>query len=115
MKLLRTIAIAALCLAPSLAGAQSILQGGPWTAGHAPMYVGQGSSQPVVQDSGPAGGGGVGVGLGEQLLTARGTGTLPYVGQGTGPFGTNWCDYDAPITNATGYHFLCMSPDATGN
>lgn len=96
------------CWAQTLGGG-AILQGGPWAQGRAPMYTGQGSSQAVVMDSGPAGGGGVGVGFAEQLLTARGTGTPPYVAQGTGAFGTNWCDYDAPITNATGYHFLCLS------
>lgn len=93
----------------------SLLQGGPWAPGHAPMYVGQGGSQAIVQDSGPAGGGAVGVGMSEGLYAARGTGTPPYVGQGTGPFGSNWCDYDAPTTNATGYHVLCLSPDASGN
>lgn len=91
----------------------TLLQGGPWASGRAPMYVGSGSSQAVVQDSGPAGGGPVGVGLSELLLTARGTGTPPYVGQGTGPFGTNFCDYDAPLTNPSGYHFLCISPNTT--
>jgi len=111
----RLIAVAfALLALPSLALSQgAILQGGPWTPGHAPMYVGQGSSQAIVQDSGPAGGGGVGVGLSELLLTARGTGTAPYSGQGTGPYGTNACDYDAPITNATGYHYLCFSPNGS--
>ena len=105
-----------LTLLPSLALAQSgVLQGGAWTAGHAPMYVGGGSAQTVVQDSGPAGGGGAGIGLSELLLAARGTGTAPYSGQGTGPFGTNACDYDAPTNNATGYHFFCFSANATGS
>ena len=27
----------------------AILQGGPWTPGHAPMYVGQSSGQAIVQ------------------------------------------------------------------
>lgn len=94
----------------------AILQGGPHTPGHAPMYLGSGQqgSQTVVQDSGPAGGGGVGLGLSEGLFVARGTGTAPYAGQGTGPLGTNICDYDAPITNATGYHYLCFSANAQG-
>lgn len=97
------------------AQAQStLLQGGPWTAGHAPMYVGQGSAQAVVQDSGPAGGGALGLGLSELLLTARGAGAAPHVGQGTGPLGTNLCDYDGPINNATGYHYLCFSANAGG-
>lgn len=111
----RLIAILALFLLPTLAFAQSaLLQGGPFTAGHMPMYVGAGSSQVFVQDSGPAGGGGPGVGLSELLLTARGTGTAPYSGQGTGYNGTNFCDYDAPTTNATGFHYLCWSANYTG-
>ena len=64
----------------------TLLQGGSWPAGRSPMYVGQGTSQAVVQDSGPAGGGGLGLGLSELLLVARGTGTPPFVAQGTGPF-----------------------------
>ena len=115
-RMMRVITVAlALSFSATAALAQgTILQGGPWAPGRAPMYTGQGSGQAVVQDSGPAGGGGTGYGLSEQLLVARGTGTPPYVGQGTGPFGTNWCDYDAPITNPTGYHFLCLSPNITG-
>ena len=97
---------------PALAQS-TLLQGGPWTPGHAPMYVGQGSGQAVVQDSGPAGGGGIGVGLSELGITARGSGTAPYAGQGTGPYNTNICDFDAPITNAAGYHFLCFSANTT--
>lgn len=94
----------------------TLLQGGPWTPGHAPMYVGSGNGQAVVQDSGPAGGGGIGLGLAEQLLVARGTGgaVAPFANAGTGPLSTNWCDYDAPLTNATGYHYLCFSPNAQG-
>lgn len=95
-------------------GQGALLQGGPWAPGHAPMYVGSGSGQAIVQDSGPASGGPIGVGLSELGLTARGTGTPPYAGQGTGPFGANVCDYDAPINNATGYHFLCLSANAQG-
>lgn len=95
-------------------GQGALLQGGPWTPGHAPMYVGSGSGQAIVQDSGPASGGPLGVGLSELGVTARGTGAPPYAGQGTGPFGTNICDYDAPINSATGYHFLCMSPNTQG-
>lgn len=98
-----------------VANAQStLLQGGPITPGHSPMYLNSGSSQAVVQDSGPAAGGAVGLGMSEGLYVARGTGVPPYVGQGSGPLGSNWCDYDAPITNATGYHYLCMSPNAHG-
>ena len=109
------IGLVALLLSTAGAFAQSaLLQGGPFSPGHSPMYIGQGSYQAIVQDSGPAGGGGVGVGLSELLLAARGTGNPPFAGQGTGQYGTNFCDYDAPTTNSTGFHFLCMSPDAQG-
>ena len=111
MRLLPAL-IAALMLAPTAALAQStLLQGGPTTQGHAPAYANQGNtgSQAVVLDSGPAGGGGPGLGLSELNLTARGTGTAPFVGQGTGPNGEIFCIQDAPTTNAAGYHSLCFS------
>jgi hypothetical protein len=109
------IAILATFMAAGAAFGQSaLLQGGPFTPGRAPMYVGQGFSQPIVQDSGPAAGGGPGVGLSELGLTVRGTGTPPYANAGSGFDGTNFCDYDAPTTNPTGYHFFCISPNAQG-
>ncbi len=106
--------LAAMALSTAAMAQTVILQGGPTTPGHAPMYVGQGSQQPVVQDSGPAGGGAVGLGLSEILSVVRGTGTAPYANAGTGPNGENICDYDAPTTNSTGYHYLCLSPNAQG-
>lgn len=118
MNLLRNLprpAALILLLAPTLALAQgAVLQGGPTAPGRVPMYVGQGSQQAVVQDSGPAGGGAKGLGLAELLLTKRGSGTPPYAGGGSGPFGTTHCHYDAPTTNATGYHYLCFDPNAQG-
>lgn len=116
MRFFRFAVVLAL-LAPSWAGAQTTpLQGGPWTPGHVPQYVGQGSSQPVIMDGGPAAGGAVGVNVGELGIVARSpTNVYPSIGQGTGAFGSIGCMYDAPITNATGYHFLCLSPNATGN
>ena len=117
MRLAR-ILVAVLSLATPAAafGQSAVLQGGPWTQGHIPQYVGQGSSQPIVQDGGPAGGGAVGVNPGEIGITKRGNGTssAPYSGTGTGPLGTSVCTYDAPITNATGYHYLCIDPNAQG-
>lgn len=106
---------AALCLLlPATAfGQGAVLQSGPTAPGHLPQYVGQGS-QALIMDGGTSAGGGAGTNPSEFGLTARGTGTPPYAAQGKGPFGTNWCDYDAPITNATGYHFLCMSANAQG-
>lgn len=114
--MLRHVLTAALLLASSAAAlAQgAVLQGGPTTPGHAPMYVGQGSSQAVVQDSGPASGGAVGLGLSELLLAKRGTGAAPYANGGTGPLGTSACMYDGPTNAAAGYHYLCMDPNAQG-
>ncbi len=101
-----------IALLPSVAFAQgALLQAGPTTQGHTPSYANQGQtgSQAVVQDSGPAGGGGAGLGLSELNLTARGTGAAPFVGQGTGPNGEIFCVQDAPTNNTAGYHYLCFS------
>lgn len=116
IRLVRFVFAAFLIAAPGTALAQStLLQGGSWATGRAPMYVGQGNGtgQVIVQDSGPASGGGPGVGLSELNITARGTGTAPYAGQGTGPNGEVACLFDAPSTNATGYHSLCFSANVS--
>lgn len=102
-------------LLTTFAVAQGVpLQSGPVTAGHVPMYVNSGNAQPVIQDSGTAGGGSSGQNLKELGLTIRGTGTPPYANQGVGPDKTNLCDYDAPINSVGGYHYLCLSPNAQG-
>lgn len=89
----------------------TVLQGGSWTAGRVPMYSASGGgSQPTVQQSAPASGGAQSIS--ELSLIARGTGTAPFVGQGTGFLGSIACLYDGPTTGA--YHQLCLSPDATG-
>jgi hypothetical protein len=101
---------AALLLIPSLALAQgSILQAGPPTGGHAPMYTPFGGLQAVIQDSGPASGGQAGLGLSELLQVAR----SPNASSGTGPMGTHECMYDAPVASGS-YHFLCFDPNAQG-
>ncbi|WP_092079195.1 right-handed parallel beta-helix repeat-containing protein [Bradyrhizobium brasilense] len=107
------VAVLSLSLSAAAFGQGAVLQGGPHTPGHVPQYVGSGS-QAVIMDGGPASGGAVGVNPAEFGLTARGNGTPPYANAGTGPLGTNACDYDAPTTNATGYHYLCWSPNAQG-
>lgn len=84
----------------------TILQGGPFADGHVPMYAIAGSDQAVLLDSGPAGGGTSGVGLSELLLTYRAA--------GTGPGGTNLCDYDAPTDTVSGYHYLCFGATPAG-
>lgn len=114
----RFLLAAFLCLAPSLAFAQStLLQGGGWSSGHFPMYSGSGGQQPIVVDSGPASGGGVGLGINELLQVNRsgnGDTTAPYTSNGTGPLGTHNCFYDAPTTNSTGFHYFCLDADAQG-
>jgi hypothetical protein len=115
MRLLRSL-IFAIVMAPAAALAQgALLQAGPTTQGHAPSYANQGQtgSQAVVQDSGPAGGGGAGLGISELNLTARGTGSAPFIGQGTGPNGEIFCILDAPSNTSGGYHYLCFSANVS--
>ncbi len=113
---LRQIAIACLLsfLLPAIACAQQVvLQGGPTTNGHVPMYITQGT-QPYVMDSGTAGGGAANIGLSELLIAQRGLSTPPFANGGSGPLYTNFCDYDGPTNSVAGYHYLCFSPNASG-
>ena len=112
----RLVLAAALALLPAAAAAQAVpLQSGPWTQGHIPQYAAPGGQQPILMDGGGAGGGGLGVNIGEIGITIRSpTNTYPAANAGNGPFSTNVCDNDAPTTNATGYHYLCWSPNAQG-
>lgn len=112
-RVLLSIALALALAVPALAQ-QSILQGGAWNSGHVPMYGASGGSQPFVQDSGTAAGGVVGTGVSDFGITARGTGTAPFLNAGTGPFGTNFCIYDGPTT-PTGYHYLCFGANSTSS
>ncbi len=102
-----------LALLPDTALAQTaVLQGGPTTPGHMPMYAGQRSTQAIVQDSGIAAGGPLGSNPTELGLTTRNpAGTYPAVNVGTGPLFTNLCTYDAAKNNPTGYHYLCLGPN----
>lgn len=111
--MIRHIALSLLLAAlPALALAQApVLQGGTQTSGHIPQYANTGGSTAVIMDGGTAAGGVAGVNPSELGITARGTGTPPYVAQGSGPSGTILCTYDAPTNNATGYHALCLSPN----
>jgi len=115
MRALIRLAIFLAGLIPALAfGQGAVLQGGTWQSGHLGVYSAS-QSQAVLQDAGGAQGGGVGTGVSELGIIARGTGTPPYDAQGTGPLGTVSCIYDAPITNATGYHYLCFSANVGGH
>ena len=77
MRLLPLTALLIALLPASALAQSSIIQAGPTTPGHAPAYANQGQvgSQPVIQDSGPAGGGAGSIGLSELNITARGTGS----------------------------------------
>lgn len=116
MRFIKGVTLALLLMAVQMTAlAQStVLQGGPWKPNHLPMYGSSGGSQAVVIDSGSALGGGPGVGISELGLTIQGIGTPPYANAGKGILNTNFCDFDAPTTNATGYHYLCLSPNAQG-
>lgn len=108
------IVLAAFLLSSAaLAQTSTLIQSGPTKAGHPSAYTTQGTGQVVVQDPGTAGGSGPGVS--ELGLIIRGTGTPPFNAQGTGWFHTNFCDYDAPITNPAGYHYFCLSSNGDGN
>ena len=115
MRLLRFFAmLSAFAFAVPAFAQSTVLQGGPWAPGHAPQYVGSGS-QPVVLDGGGAGGGVLGATLGEIGITSRSaTNSYPSANSGKGPNGEHACLYDAPITNVSGYHYLCFDPNALG-
>lgn len=118
MALRRAGALAlALMLAPLSAFPQAIQQAGPWTQGHAPSFSGGGMSTPFVTDGGPAGGGAPNPLQEMELVNSPypNGNAPPYAGTGTGVMGSNWCDYDAPLNSAGGYHFLCISPNSTSN
>ena len=103
MKAAALILLAAIAAGPAAAQVP-VTQVGPYTNGHVPAYVGTGQGGAMLIDPGPAGGGGTGVSELEMIAPTT----------QTGPLGTNFCDYDASLTSATGYHYLCMSPNANG-
>ena len=81
------------------------------------QYVGDGFSQPIVMDAGGAGGGGLGANTAELGITSRaghGAYTPPYASNGNGPLGEHFCMFDGPTDNPTGYHYLCLDPNAQG-
>ena len=103
-------AFCALLLVPALAWGQgSVIQAGPPTGGHAPMYTPGGSFQTVIQDSGPASGGLQGLGLSELLQVNP----SPLTSTGSGPLGTHDCHYSAPV-NSGAYYYLCLDANAQG-
>lgn len=97
-----------LCGSMSVALAQgSVLQAGPFAAGHPLMYLNGGSgAQAQAQDAGPAGGGAIGLGLSEILQVNRNV-------TGTGPFGSHNCLYDNPVSSGN-YHYLCLDANGAG-
>ena len=108
--------LAALTAASPVFAQQAILQGGPVTPGHVPQYTGT-YSQPIVQDGGGSGGGGLGFNPGEFGITSRAghnVNTAPFASNGNGPLGEHACMFDGPTNNPTGYHYLCFDPNAQG-
>ncbi len=96
MKLHSLFLASALTLISVGAYAQSqVLQSGSVTKGHAGKWIALGT----LQDAGPWSGGGPNVGITD----------LPIVGTGT-----PMCIYDAPTTNALGYHSLCFGSNYDG-
>jgi len=102
------------CLTSHIVFAQStVVQNSPWVFGHLSMYSNRGGASPTLSDAGAARGGPVGSTPNELALTAIGTGNPPFIATGTGPLGTNFCDYDGPATGIN-YHFLCFSANSQG-
>ena len=101
MKVSSFILLASIAAGPAAAQVP-VTQVGPYNNGHVPAYIGTGQGGAMLIDPGPAGGGGTGVS--EMALVAP---LSP-----TGPIGTNFCNYDALLTNPAGYHYLCFSPNA---
>lgn len=96
-------------------GQAAILQAGPTTPGHFPVYVGRGQQQPMVKDGGTSGGGSLGTNPGDLGITSWSpTGTYPVASGGKGPFGEHFCMYDSPTDSSSGYHYLCLDPNAQG-
>lgn len=87
----------------------AVQQSGPVVPNHGATWLWNG----VVADPGYASGTG-GSGVSEFFGNVQGTGTPPYANSGSGPLNTNDCWYDAPVTNATGYHYLCWGPNSQG-
>ena len=115
--LLKSIAVILSLTLPSVAMAQStMLQSGATTQAHIPQYVNStNGSQVTVKDGGGAGGGIIGTNPSEIGLAVRNpNGTYPAANAGSGPLYSNFCNYDAPTNNPTGYHYLCMSANAQG-
>lgn len=110
---------AVLLLAVFLFSAAALAQGtvqqsGPVVPFHGSVWLGNGTIGDAGAASGYSSSGTAAAGLSEQLDVVRGNGTPPFVSAGSGPLGTNVCDYDAPISNPTGYHFICLSPNIAG-
>ena len=111
------VSVVALLAAVDANAQSAILGAGPMTNGHVPVFVPGGFGQPIVSDGGGSGGASPGVSSnpGEIGVTAISpTNAYPVANGGHGPNGEHFCVYDAPITNATGFHYVCLDPNAGG-
>ena len=118
MRLSRLLVFLAALFAASSAFPQAAtLTAGPTTNGHVPVFVQGGYGQPIVRDGGGSDGSSPGVSANpsELGITAISpTNAYPSASSGNGPNGEHQCMFDAPITNPTGYHYLCFDPNAQG-
>ena len=110
------LALALALTQPALAQ-QGLIQGDPPVPGHVPNYATRGYGQPVLRDGGDAGGSSqIGKNPSEIGLSAIDPqGNYPSASSGHGPYGEHFCLYDAPTSNTTGYHFMCLDPNAQGS
>lgn len=111
--------LATSCLAGAIASVHAqtaVLQGSPWTNGHIPQYYPNPYQEPVLGDGGGSGGGPtVGTNPQELGITSYSpTNAYPVSGGGHGPNGEHFCMYDAPVSNPSGFHYLCFDPNAGG-
>ena len=114
----RLLAFIVAMLVTATAFAQNAtLTAGPTTQGHVPVYTLGGFGQPVVIDGGGSGGASPGVSVNPSELgitSISPTNSYPSANSGNGPNREHQCLFDAPITNPTGFHFLCFDPNAQG-
>lgn len=111
MKYIRAVVVLLGLLWAGAAAAQGVvLQSGPVVPNHPAAFQSPG----VIFDPGPASGGLAGSGINEGLFTVPPTSSgsaAPWSNTGTGPFGTNICDTDGPITGPR--HYFCISPNSS--
>jgi hypothetical protein len=118
--------LAALIYSPLLDATSALAQGavgqvGPIVPGDPACWIQNG----YVMDCGPASGGNQGLGIDQLLIQSRGGSTAPsmangfglgpFQNNGSGQFGSHFCDYAGSPQSQAGSYFLCFDPDTTAN